>query len=392
MTAALPPAAAARVAALAGEGAFQVLAAARRLERQGHHIIHLEIGEPDAPTPSHVVEAGVRALRAGETRYAPPAGLPELREACAASLRNRSAPADPGTVVVTSGGKPALFFALLALVEPGAEVLVPDPGFPAFPSIVRFAGGRPVGYQLDAEAVAGRVTPRTRVLVLNLPHNPTGAVVAREQLERIAEIAERHDLWVVSDEVYARLVYDGPHQSIAALPGLAARTVVVESFSKTYAMSGWRLGFVAAPSALAERLELLVVNGASCTPPFVQRAGLAALTGPQDHLAHTRDRLEQRRDWLVGGLNGIPGIRCARPGGAFYAFPDVRDLLARSGLTTEQLATRLLVDHGVAVLPGTAFGPGGEGYLRLSFAVAPADLDLALDRIRDCVSELAVAA
>lgn len=388
------PAYAPRLDTLAGEGAFQVLADARRLEAQGRHVVHLEIGEPDTTTPPHVVEAGVRAVRDGDTRYAPPAGLPELRAASADWLRARGIAADADHVVITSGGKPALFFALLALVEPGAEVLVPDPGFPAFPSVVRFAGGHPVGYApaYGAAGIAARITARTRVLVLNSPNNPTGGVLSVGTLEEIAELACRHDLWIVSDEVYSQLVYDGPHVSIAAVPEVARRTVVVESFSKTFAMSGWRLGFAAAPRALAERLTCLVVNGTSCTPPFVQRAGLAALTGPQDHLAETVARLERRRDWLVDGLNGIPGVHCARPGGAFYGFPDVRTLLGRAGLSTEQLAARLLTDHGVAVLPGTAFGPGGAGFLRLSFATSPTQLDLALERIRECVSELAVAA
>lgn len=383
-----------RLATLSDEGAFQVLADARRVEAGGRHVVHLEIGEPDAATPPHVVEAGVRALRDGETRYAPPAGLPELRAACAAWLGERGVTTDAERVVVTSGGKPALFFTLLALVEPGADVLVPDPGFPAFPSVVRFAGGRPLGYAPadGAAGIATRVTSRTRVLILNSPHNPTGGVLAPNELAGVAELACRHGFWVVSDEVYSRLIYGALHASIAALPDLAERTVVVESFSKTYAMSGWRLGFAVAPRALAERLSCLVVNGASCAPPFVQRAGLAALTGPQDHLAETVARLEQRRDRLVDGLNGIPGVRCARPGGAFYAFPDVRTVLARSTLSTEQLAARLLADHGVAVLPGTAFGPRGAGHLRLSFATSPVHLEVALERIRECVSGLAVAA
>ncbi|HXO85996.1 MAG TPA: aminotransferase class I/II-fold pyridoxal phosphate-dependent enzyme, partial [Gemmatimonadales bacterium] len=232
---------------------------------------------------------------------------------------------------------------------------------------------------------------RTRAIVLNLPGNPTGGIATKDVLQRVAELAQRHDLVVISDEVYGRIRYDGPADSIAALPGLLERTIIVDSFSKSYNMTGWRLGFGVVPAPLVERVATLVVNGTSCTPPFVQLAGLAALTGPQDAVTAAVARLERRRDWLVDGLNGLPGIRCARPDGAFYAFADVRQIEERAGLSTEQLAALLLETHGVALLPGTGFGPGGAGHLRLSFAVPPANLDLALERLRDCVSDLAVA-
>jgi len=389
---------ASRVNALSGEGAFDVLVAARRLEAAGRDVIHLQIGEPDGATPPHVVEAGVRALHDGHTRYVNPAGLPALRDAIAASLPWRGVRgASAENVVVVPGAKPMVFYALLAVVEAGDEVLVPDPGFPIYPSVARFAGAVPVRYPLDdvggldAERIAALIGPRTRALVVNLPGNPTGGVATTDALHAIAELALRHDLVVVSDEVYGRIRYDWRSDSIATLPGMLERTVIVDSFSKSYNMTGWRLGFGVLPAALVERVTTLVVNGTSCTPPFVQLAGVAALTGPQDFVTAAVARFERRRDWLVDGLNGLPGVRCARPEGAFYAFPDVREVEERSGLATRELAARLLDDYGVAVLPGTDFGPGGAGHLRLSCAVSPADLDIALDRIRECVSDLAVA-
>src|SRR5437899_902323 len=396
----MPVVPASRLIALSGEGAFEGLAAARGLEDAGQQVVHVEIGEPDGATPHHVVEAGVRALHDGHTRYVNPAGLPALRDAIAASLAWRGVRASAENVVVVPGAKPMVFYALLAVLEAGDEVLVPDPGFPIYPSVVRFAGAVPVRYPVDAleggavdlERLAALIGPRTPALVLNLPGNPTGGIATTDALHAIAELALRHDLVVISDEVYGRIRYDRSADSIAALPGMLERTVVVDSFSKSYAMTGWRLGFGVLPAPLVERVTTLVVNGTSCTPPFVQLAGLAALTGPQDTVTAAVARLERRRDWLVDGLNGLPGVRCPRPDGAFYAFPDVRQVEERAGLSTRQLAARLLEEHGVAVLPGTDFGPGGAGHLRLSFAVAPANLDLAPERMRECVSDLAVAA
>ena len=393
----MPVVPASRLIALSGEGAFEVLVAARRLEDAGRHVVHLEIGEPDGATPPHVVEAGVRALHDGHTRYVNPAGLPALRDAIAASLAWRGVRASAENVVVVPGAKPMVFYALLAVLEAGDEVLVPDPGFPIYPSVARFAGAVPVRYPLDAgggldaERIAALIGPRTRALIVNLPGNPTGGVATTDALHALAELALRHDLVVISDEVYGRIRYDRSADSVAALPGMLERTIIVDSFSKSYAMTGWRLGFGVLPAALVERVTTLVVNGTSCTPPFVQIAGLAALTGPQDTVTTAVARLERRRDWLVDGLNGLPGVRCPRPDGAFYAFPDVRQVEERAGLSTRQLAARLLEAYGVAVLPGTDFGPGGAGHLRLSFAVSPANLDLALERMRECVSDLAVA-
>jgi len=395
----MPVVPASRVKTLSGEGAFDVLVAARRLEAAGRDVVHLELGEPDAATPPHVLEAGIRALHDGHTRYVSPAGLPALRDAIAASLAWRGVRGvEAENVVVVPGAKPMVFYALLAVLEAGDEVLVPDPGFPIYPSVVRFAGAVPVSYPVasgktgfDVAPLAALITPRTRALVLNLPANPNGVVPDPDALSALATLAQRHDLVVISDEVYGRIRYDRRADSIAGLPGMVERTVIVDSFSKTYSMTGWRLGFGVLPAALVERVTTLVVNGTSCTPPFVQLAGLAALTGPQDCVAAAVEGFERRRDWLVDGLNGLPGVRCSRPAGAFYAFPDVRKVERRAGLSTEQLAARLLELHGVAVLPGTAFGSGGAGHLRLSFATSAADLDLALERLRECISDLGVA-
>jgi aspartate/methionine/tyrosine aminotransferase len=387
-----------RAAALRTEAAFEVMTEARRLEAAGRRIVHLEIGEPDQPTPPHIVEAATRALAAGDTRYAPPAGLPELREAIAADLGRRGVEVRADNVVVTTGAKPMILFAAIVLLGPGDEALLPDPGFPIYESVVRFVGARPVRYgtgvagggAIDPEEVAARVTRRTRLLVLNSPHNPTGAVVRGEALERLAELAESRRMTVLSDEVYSGLVYDGPHESIAALPGMSERTILIDSFSKTYAMTGWRLGFGVVPSALIRPVTRLVINSMACVPPFVQRAGLAALCGPQGWVRRLRDRLRENGALIVRGLNSIEGIECPTPGGAFYAFPDVTAVLARTGESVEGFARRLLQEEGVAVLPGGGFGPGGEGHLRLSYAASGRNLRAALTAIERCVGESAV--
>jgi len=385
----MPIAPAKRVRALSGEGAFDVMVASRRLEDDGRNVVHLEIGEPDCATPPHIVEAGVRALRHGHTRYADPAGLPALRDAIATSLAWRGVRGGAAeNVVVVPGARQMLFYAFLAVLEPGDEVLVPDPGYPGYASVVRFAEAIPVGYA-DVAGLAALIGPRTRALVVNLPGNPTGGVATPDALSAVAALAQRHDLTVITDEVYGRLRYDRRADSIAALPGMPERTIIVDSFSKTYSMTGWRLGFGVVPTPLVERVTKLVVNGTSCTPPFVQLAGLAALTGSQDCVAAALGRYRRRRDWLVNALNALPGVHCSSPGGAFYAFPDVRKIEERTGLSTEQLAARLLEVHGVAVLAGTGFGPGGRGHLRLSFATADPDLEIALVRMRECVSDLA---
>ena len=368
---------ASRLAALNGEGALDVLSRSAALESQGRSIAVLAIGEPQFAVAPHIVEAAQQALREGDARYGPPAGIAVLRGAIAATLGSRGIDASADDVVVTPGAKPMLLYAFLSTVEPGAEVLVPDPGFPIYPSLTRLAGGAPVGYRLDpARAfapdvadIAARITPRTRVLVLNAPHNPTGGSVGADTLEAIAELVLRHDLLVISDEIYGRITYDaGETPSIAALPGLRDRTIVVDGFSKAYAMTGWRLGYGLVPRWLTKRVTTLVVNGHTCTPPFIQRAGVAALTGPQDAVLSMVAELRRRRDEVVASLRAIPGVRCATPSGAFYAFPDVGDVLAATGLTAAQLAGRLLEEHGVALLPGDGFGPAGASNFRISFA------------------------
>jgi len=388
---------AARLDTLGTEQAYVVLAAARRLEAAGHKVVHLEIGEPDMPTPPHVVEAGVRALRDGLTRYALAAGVPELRDAIARSLAARGVRATAENVVVTPGAKPALFCTALSLIAPGDEVLCPDPGFPIYESVVRFAGGRPVYYPLDetrefgphVEAIAERITPRARVLILNLPHNPTGGVATARALAALAELAQRHDLWVISDEVYGQIRYDGRRDSIAGLPGMSDRTVIVDGFSKGYSMTGWRLGYGVMPVSLTDAMTTLIINNVSCTATFVQYAGIAALTGPQDAVTRMVAGLRTKRDLLVRGLNAIDGISCASPAGAFYCFPDISGVLERAGLTSKTFAERLLAERHIAVLAGTAFGPGGEGHLRLCYATEPAELERALAAISRFVGKLA---
>jgi len=382
-----------RMADLGTETAFDVLARARAVEAQGRRVLHLEIGEPDFPTPKHIVEAGVRALRDGHTRYGPPPGLPALREAiCERLLAERAVRASPDEVVVTPGAKPILFLAILATVGPGDEVLVPDPGFPIYESVVRFAGARVVpvpvreesAFSLDVDAAERLVTPRTRMLIFNSPANPTGGATTERDLDRIAALAERHDLWVIADEIYARISYEEPHRSLAALPGMRERVILSDGFSKAYAMTGWRLGFGVVPKRLAEPMTRLVINSNSCTAAFVQLAGVEALRGTQEPVERMAAEYRRRRDLVVSALRAMPGVRCAVPRGAFYAFPDVRSL----PITASELATRLLEEHGVATLSGTAFGPGGDGHLRISYVSAPDVLGEALQRMRAAIAGL----
>jgi aspartate/methionine/tyrosine aminotransferase len=385
---------------LGTEDAYVVLGAARQLEAAGHHVVHLEIGEPDVGTAPHVVEAGIRALREGRTRYALAAGMPALRDAIAQALAGRGVRTFAENVIVTPGAKPMLFCAALALIEPGDEVLCPNPGFPIYESVVRFAGGTPVYYPLvdtrafapDVNAMAERITPRTRAIILNVPHNPTGGVASADDLARLAALAERHDLWVISDEVYWQISYGARAQSIAALPGMLERTVIVDGFSKAYAMTGWRLGYGVMPAWLAGPMTTLIINNLSCTATFVQYAGLAALQGPQDGVERWVASLKARRDFVVGALKGIDGVTCATPAGAFYAFPDVSALLERTGMTCQAFAERLLAEAYTAVLAGTAFGPGGDGHLRLSYATEQSELALGLERLKSWVGSLGVGA
>ena len=384
-----------RVNLLSGEGALDVFRRAMELEHAGRSIVHLELGAPDVDAPPHVVDAAVAALRAGDARYVAPQGLPELREAIAGDVRSRGIAASADQVIVTPSAKTAVFYAMLATVEPGSEVLVPDPGFPIYPSMARFAGGVPVGYALDADNapdvddIARRISTRTRVLCLNSPNNPTGGALDAEAMARLAELVARHDLRVVTDDIYSRLVFEGGRApSIAAFDGARARTMLVDGFSKTYAMTGYRLGYLVVPRPWVERLVTMCVNGHTCVPPFIQRAGIAALMGPQDMVASQIAAYRARRDLLVRGLNALPGVHCPIPAGAFYVFPDFSALLTAHGLTSRAFADRLLEEHGVAAIDGAAFGPRGEGRLRLSFASAQADLDAAVTRIGEAVAEL----
>jgi aspartate aminotransferase len=383
-----------RVRHLRPEGAYHVLARAQAMEREGRDIIHLEVGEPDAPTFEPIREAGIAAIREGKTRYSPPAGLPELRQAIAeVAGKQRGLRLTPEQVIVSPGAKPNMFFPTLAVVEPGDEVLYPDPGFPTYAAMISVAGGRPVPvplneahqFSFDLEAFDRLIGPRTRLIILNSPANPTGGVIPPADLEHIAEAAERHDCWVMSDEIYSRLVYDGfQAPSIASLPGMAERTIIVDGFSKTYAMTGWRLGYGVMPERLARVVELLITHSVGCSAHFTQIAAIAALRGPQDEVEALVEAFRIRRDRVVAGLNAIPGISCQRPQGAFYAFPNVR----RLGLSADALADRLLQEAGVALLPGTAFGENGEGYLRLSYANSMQNLERALERIDGFVRSL----
>ena len=367
---------------------FEVLARARALEAQGRTIVHFEIGEPDFDTAPHIVEAGVKALRDGFTHYGPAAGLPPLREAVAAHLAaSRGLDwATPEGVVVTPGAKPILFYTLLALINEGDEVIYPDTGFPIYHSMIDYVGGtgRPVElraerqFRLDPARLESLITPRTKLLILNSPHNPTGSVLDTADLDQIARLAVEHDLMVLSDEIYSQLIYEGRHESIGSRPGMTERTIVLDGFSKTYAMTGWRLGYGLMPGWLAEHMARLMVNSNSCTATFTQLAGLAALTGPQDSVVSMRNEFRARRDRLVAGLNDLPGFSCQVPAGAFYAFPDIRG----TGFTARQLADKLLNESGVSVLAGTAFGEIGEGFLRLSYANSLENIEAGLAAIK----------
>ncbi len=380
------------------ETAFEAAARARALEAEGKSIVHLEIGEPDFDTPANAREAAKRALDAGATHYAPFAGIPPLREAIAADATARKGfDVTPDRVFVTVGGKGVMVYAILALVDPGDEVIVPDPGYPIYESLTRFVGATPVAipirmeneFRLDVEELAALITPKTRLIVLNSPANPTGGVLTRKDIERIAELAIRHDLLVLADEIYARILYDEvEHVSIASLPGMPERTIVLDGFSKTYAMTGWRLGYAIVPRPLVEAYGTLIINTISCAPTFVQMGAVEAMTGPQEPIAAMVEEFRVRRDLIVEGLNAIPGVRCLSPHGAFYVFPDI----SATGLTGSELAHKLLHEAGVCVLAGTAFGHTGTGHIRISYANSRENLTEALSRIRGLVERLPAAA
>ena len=380
-----------RMSNIGTETAFEVSARARALEAAGRDIIHLQIGEPDFDTPANAREAAKKALDEGATHYAPYPGIPQLREAIAEDATARKGfSVTPDRVFVTVGGKGVMLYAILGLVDPGDEVLVPDPGYPIYESLTRFVGGTPVpvpirmehDFRIDLDELASLVTPRTRMLVINSPANPTGGVLTRSDLEAIAELATRHDLVVLADEIYGRILYDGEeHVSIASLPDMIERTIVLDGFSKTFAMTGWRLGYAIVPPSLVQMYGQLVINTISCAPTFAQVGAVEAIRGPQGPMDDMVEEFRARRDLVVDGLNAIPGVRCLMPKGAFYVFPDV----SGTGMAGKELADRLLQEVGVCVLAGTAFGGVGVNHIRISYANSRQNLSKALDRIRDFV-------
>src|SRR6201982_2035334 len=376
-----------RMARLGTESAFEVLARAKAIEAAGGKIIHLEIGEPDFPTPGHIVEAAVEALRAGQTHYVPAPGIPLLREGVAEFLeRTGRMKVTPDRVIVTPGAKPIMFFTIMALCAEGDEVLYPDPGFPMYESITAFSGAVPVPvplresneFRIDTGELAGLITDRSRLLIINSPHNPCGSSLTREDCEAIAGTRLAHHLTVLSDEVYWAIRYGQPHASVLDVDGMADRTILLDGWSKTFAMTGWRLGVGVFPPAWGEPVSRLAITSVSCTSAFSQYAAIAALQGPWDPVDQMVAEFRRRRDIIVAGLNNIPGISCLEPQGAFYAFPNITG----TGQTSADLQARLLADAGVAALSGTAFGPWGEGFLRFSYANSVENIRLALEAIR----------
>jgi aspartate aminotransferase len=379
-----------RMSRLGTEGAFEVLARARRLEAQGKHIVHLEIGEPDFNTPDNIVEAGISAMQNGYTHYTPASGIMEVREAVAGFVsRMLKTEVDPLEVVLVPGSKNVLLFTLLACIEPGDEVILPDPGYPAYHSQVSFIGGVPrsvtlreeTGFRLDLDELRSLITPRTRMLIINTPQNPTGGVLTEEDVKVVCELVQEHNLVLVSDEIYSQLVYGFHHVSPLSQPGMRERTVLMDGLSKSYAMTGWRLAYAVAPRELAAKLDTLMINSSSCAAAFTQMAAIEALSTEES--AHAVARMvkvfERRRNLVVDGLNAMPGVRCAKPQGAFYAFPNIR----ATGFDEHELADRLLSEAGVALLPGTAFGAAGAGYIRLAYTQSEEQLKLGLDRMRE---------
>jgi aspartate aminotransferase len=376
-----------RMSRIGVESAFDVLVKARALEAKGRRVVHLEIGEPDFPTPAHIVEAAKEALDQGWTHYGAPQGQPELREAVAGYIGGtRGIRVGPEHVCIVPGGKPIIFFPMLALIEPGDEVIYPNPSFPIYESMIHFMDAVPVpvplvedrGFSFDLNVLRDSLSPRTKLLILNSPQNPTGGLIPAADIEAIAEMVRDRDLMVLSDEIYSRIWYDQPPVSIASLPGMLEKTIILDGFSKTYAMTGWRMGYGVMPVFLVDAVNKLMVNSNSCTASFTQRAGIAALLGPQEPVTRMVGEFRRRRDAFCAGLNRIPGIRCQIPGGAFYAFANVRG----TGIGSRELADLLLEEGGVAGLNGGAFGAYGEGYIRFSYANSLENLMEAVERIR----------
>ncbi|RLI40799.1 pyridoxal phosphate-dependent aminotransferase [Candidatus Bathyarchaeota archaeon] len=383
-----------RMKNLGTETAFEVLAKAKALEKQGKDIVHLEIGEPDFDTPKNIKEAAVKALYAGYTHYVPAAGIPELREAIAEYIsKTRKIDVDPEEVVVAPGAKPIMLYAILACVNPGEEVVYQNPGYPIFESLINFVRAKPVpiplkeenDFRMDHEYVKEKITKKTKMIIINSPENPTGGILTREDLKLIADcVADRDDIVILSDEIYSRIIYEGEHESIASLPGMKEKTILLDGFSKTYAMTGWRLGYGVMRKDIAQKATQLMINSNSCTCAFVQMAGVEALKGPQDEVDRMVAEFKRRREVIIPGLNEIEGISCKKPRGAFYAFPNITKL----GMSSREFSDYLLNEAGVAVLPGTSFGEYGEGYLRLSFATSVENIKKALNRIDEAVKKL----
>ena len=382
-----------RMSRLGTEGAFVVLAKARRLEADGKKIVHLEIGEPDFATPDNIIEAGISALQNGYTHYTPASGILEARQAVASFVsRTLKTDVDPAEVVLVPGSKNVLLFTLFACIEPGDEVILPDPAYPAYASQVNFIGAVPklvtlreeTGFRMDLDQLADLVTPKTRMLIINTPQNPTGGILTEEDVKFVCDLAQKHDLLVVSDEIYSQLVYGFHHVSPLSQPGMRERTVLMDGLSKSYAMTGWRLGYAVAPKALAAKLDQLMINSSSCAAGFTQMAAIEALSAPESESAVHRmvKVFEHRRDLVVDGLNAIPGVRCAKPQGSFYAFPNIKG----TGFDERELADRLLTEAGVAVLPGTAFGEAGKGYIRLAYTQSEDELRRGLKQIGDFIA------
>ena len=387
----MPKSLASRQDRLGTETAFLTLARARELEAQGRHIVHLEIGEPDFDTPQHIIDAAKNALDGGYTHYGPSPGEMPVREAIAAHQTERQG-YDIGSdrIIVTPGGKPVMFFSILALVEEGDEVIYPNPGFPIYESMINYAGGTAVpipleerfDFSLDVDRLETLVTDRTKLIIVNSPNNPCGSVILDHDLERIAKIAVENDLVVLSDEIYKDMYYEGSHTSITSFDDMVDRTIILDGFSKSYAMTGWRLGYGAFPEFMMDAVTKLMTNSVSCTSVAVQMAGIAALQGPQDSVAEMMEEFRIRRDLVVDGMNNLPGVSCRTPGGAFYAFPNITE----TGLDSRTFADRAMDEAGVALLSGTAFGEHGNGYIRISFANSQDNLRLAIDRLGEMLS------
>ncbi len=376
-----------RMGNLGTETAFEVLAKAKKLEAEGKHIIHLEIGEPDFPTPDNISQAAIKSIQAGDTHYTPSNGILPLRESIARYMsRTRGLEFHPDEVVMTPGGKPIMFYAIIALVDEGDEVIYPNPGFPIYESMIKFMGGKPVpiplkedkGFAFDPEDLRKLITPKTKLLIINTPQNPTGGILKKEAIEKIAEIIKDKDIWVLSDEIYSRLIFTGDHFSITQVPGFKDRTIILDGFSKYYAMTGWRAGFGVMSKELAPLISKLMTNSNSCTNAFVQKGCIEALEGPQDSVDQMKAEFLARRDIIVDGLNSVPGFSCIVPDGAFYAFPNI----TKTGYTSRELNDHLLYKGNVAALSGTAFGEYGEGYLRFSYANSRENIKEAIKRIK----------